>query len=83
MAYEKALKETETLFPCNSVRLNIGLNYSHFVLDICKDKEKAMSIAKDIYNKACAVINTIEPGTNYDEKGILTFLEEFIDENSE
>jgi hypothetical protein len=66
-AYELAQKK---LFPTHPTRLGLALNYSVFLYEISKEKQKACKLAKDAFDEAIEGLDSLEE-TDYRDSTLI------------
>ena len=74
--YEQSNKHSETLNPCNPIRLGLALNYSVFYYEVMNQHGKACELGEKALTEALEKIDDVDEETFRDAKSIIELLKE-------
>ena len=74
--YENADKHSQSLNPCNPIRLGLALNYSVFYYEVMNQHGKACELGEKALTEALEKIDDVDEETFRDAKSIIELLKE-------
>ena len=74
--YQLANKSSESLNPCNPIRLGLALNFSVFHYEVMNDHKKACELGEQALSEALEKIDDVDEETFRDAKSIIELLKE-------
>ena len=74
--YEQANKLSQSLNPCNPIRLGLALNFSVFYYEVMNNHKKACELGESALTEALEKIDDVDEETFRDAKSIIELLKE-------
>ena len=74
--YQQAKTLSESLNPCNPIRLGLALNFSVFYYEVMNDHKKACELGEAALSEALEKIDDVDEETFRDAKSIIELLKE-------
>lgn len=74
--YNLATQKSESLNPCNAIRLGLALNFSVFQYELMQDKNSSIELGEKALSEALDKIDDVDEETFRDAKSIIELLKE-------